>query len=100
MKKLIVYFIALLLAVLGGLWMHAHPGYVLIGVAHTRIEISLWLGVFVLIVLVIAFYGLLRLLSGIFHIPRRFRAFRKRSPAQIFKPNPPSHNGRHYINKN
>ncbi|HVV69860.1 MAG TPA: heme biosynthesis HemY N-terminal domain-containing protein [Gammaproteobacteria bacterium] len=78
MKKLIVYFIVLLLAVLGGLWMHAHPGYVLIGVANTRIEASLWLAVFALIVLVIVFYWLLRLLVGIFRIPRRFHSFRKR----------------------
>lgn len=78
MKKLIVYFIVLLLAVLGGLWLHAHPGYVLIGVADTRIEASLWLVVFVLIVLVIVFYWLLRLLGGIFRIPQRVRAFRKR----------------------
>ncbi len=78
MKKLIIYFIVLLLAVWLGILMHGHPGYVLIGIANTRIETSFWLALFVLLLLLAVLYWLWQLMRGTYHIPGRFRAWGKR----------------------
>lgn len=82
MKKLIFYFIVLLLAVWLGIFMHTHPGYVLIGIAHLRIELSVWLAIFLLLVLLTILYGILRAIRGAYHIPRRYRGWQKRRAAQ------------------
>jgi HemY protein len=78
MKKLIVYFVILLLAVWAGILMHAHPGYVLIGFDNVRIEISLWLAIFIILLVMWLLYWLLQLLYGAYRIPRRLRGWNKR----------------------
>jgi HemY protein len=65
MKKLIIYFFALLFSVWFGIIMYRNSGYVLISYQNLTIEASLWLMVGILLVLFILFYILLRLNSNI-----------------------------------
>lgn len=65
MKKIIFYFLILLLAVWLGVTMHHNPGYVLIAYDNISIETSLWFAGVTLLLLFLVFYMLLRFSSGI-----------------------------------
>jgi len=64
MKKIVFYFLALLLAVWLGVVMHKNPGYVLIASKDISVETSLWFFVVTLIVFFLVIYFLLRFSSG------------------------------------
>lgn len=72
-KKLILYFIVLLISVWVGVLIHNNAGYVLISYGHTTVEMTLWLALLAIIVMVFLFYWLIRLLRGTYHLPARFR---------------------------
>ncbi len=73
MKKLVLYFIVLLISVWVGVLIHNHAGYVLISFNHTTIEMTLWLAILAIILFVFLLYGLIRLLRGTYHLPARYR---------------------------
>lgn len=75
MKKLIFLFLVILIAVWLGLLMQKHPGYVLINVAHTQIEMSLWFAIIAILVLFLVLYFLLRLVAQIGNIANRYKTW-------------------------
>lgn len=64
MRKLIIYFLILLVAVWIGVTIHHDPGYVLIAYREISIETSLWFVVISIVVCFLLLYALLRLSSG------------------------------------
>lgn len=75
MKKLILCFVVLLLSVGLGVLIHDHPAYVFISAGHTTIQTSLWFAIFALIVILLVVRFVIRLLRGIYHIPRSVHHF-------------------------
>lgn len=65
MKRIIIYFFALLFSVWLGIIMYRNPGYVLVSYQNWSVETSLWFAVAALAVLFLLFYMLLRFSSGI-----------------------------------
>lgn len=65
MKKIVFYFLVLLLAVWVGVVMHDSPGYVLISYRGISVETSLWFASIFLIILFVLFYGFLRIGVGV-----------------------------------
>src|SRR5262245_35193420 len=75
MTKLIFLFIVLLLAALLGITMHRHAGYVLINIAHTQIEMTLWVALFAILLLFFILQGFLQLMRTLIHLPDRYRGW-------------------------
>ncbi|MBU0744710.1 MAG: protoporphyrinogen oxidase [Gammaproteobacteria bacterium] len=65
MKRIVFYFLVLLLAVWLGITMHRNPGYVLIAYNNISVETSLWFATIALIFLFLVFYFFLRFSSGV-----------------------------------
>lgn len=72
MKKLIVAFIILLAAVWLGIIMHKYPGFVLISMGHTRIEMTVWFAIIALVVLFFALRLLIAIFKGVFNVSKRY----------------------------
>lgn len=68
MKKVIFYFLILLVAVWIGITMHHNPGYVLVAYNDVSVETSLWFAVVALVILFLAIYMVLRFSSGIYAV--------------------------------
>jgi HemY protein len=85
MKKLIVVFIVLLLAVWLGVLMRQQSGYVLISMGHWRIETSLWLVLLALVLLFFALYWLWRFITGAYHIPQRYERWQQNKALQLME---------------
>jgi HemY protein len=77
MKKLLFYFIILLLAISLGLYLHATPGYVLISLGHMQIETTFWAAVILLLIAFWLLYLIVRLLQGSYRLPSRYRNWRQ-----------------------
>lgn len=75
MKKLILFFIVLLLAVGLGVLIHNHPATLLINIGHTAIQTSLWFAIIVLMIISFLIYQFICFLGGIYHIPFKFHHF-------------------------
>lgn len=69
MKKLILFFIILLLAVALGVAMQRYPGYVLVNLGHTQIESTLWFALLLWIFVFFLGYWIIRLLSRLIKMP-------------------------------
>src|SRR5262245_12086507 len=72
MKKLIFYFIVLLVAVWVGLKIASDPGYLLLDYQKVTVEMPLWLAVIFIIFFFIVFYFILRAISNIRSLRSRF----------------------------
>ncbi|MDF3055010.1 MAG: enzyme of heme biosynthesis [Gammaproteobacteria bacterium] len=72
MKKLIIFFIALLAAIWLGVIMHKNAGFVMINFGHTRVEMTLWSAILALLVLLIVGRVLVGMIRGIYRIPVRY----------------------------
>ena len=77
MKLLITYFLLLLLAIFIGLAISMHSGYVLIAYGNTVIEMTLWVGVLLLLCTFLLAYALLRSGHNLYHLPQTFANFLK-----------------------
>lgn len=77
MKLLITYFLLLLAAILIGLAISLHSGYVLIAYSNTVIEMTLWIGIFFLLCGFLLIYALLRSGSNIYHLPQTIAKYFK-----------------------
>ncbi|HEV2613982.1 MAG TPA: heme biosynthesis HemY N-terminal domain-containing protein [Gammaproteobacteria bacterium] len=77
MKRLIFYFLILLFAVWGGLKIAADPGYLLISYQKNTIEMPVWFACFGIVLGFIVFYFLLRLISNMFSLTARIRAWNR-----------------------
>lgn len=75
MKKLIVIFLVLLVAVAIGVVAHTNPGYVFITLGHMHLQTTLWFAILALVVGLWVIYGLLRLVLGLYRIPTHMRHF-------------------------
>jgi HemY protein len=75
MRKLIYYFIILLLAVWIGLKIAADPGYLLVAYHKTTVEMPLWLAVVGILILFFILYITLRIISNILSLGARIRAW-------------------------
>jgi HemY protein len=73
MKKLLLFFIILLLAVGLGLLIHNHPAYLYISIGHTHVQTSLWLATAALIITIFLVLQFIHLLRGIYHIPGKIQ---------------------------
>lgn len=78
MKKLILYFIILLLAVWVGVFVSKYPGYLYIHIANTRIETTFWMAVLVVLVVFLALHTLLKLVQGLLNLPERLHTMGQR----------------------
>jgi len=77
MRRLVFYFIVLLLAVWGGLKIAADPGYLLVSYQKNTVEMPLWLAVLGVLVLFFILYFCLRLISNIRSLSARLRAWNR-----------------------
>ncbi len=77
MKKLLILFFIILLGVYLGIAMQQESGYVLLGMSHWRVEMSLWLALLLFILAVIMLYWLIHFIRGIYFIPRRYAKWRE-----------------------
>ncbi|HEV2523524.1 MAG TPA: heme biosynthesis HemY N-terminal domain-containing protein, partial [Gammaproteobacteria bacterium] len=77
MKRLVVYFLFLLLAVWGGLKIAADPGYLLISYQKNTIEMPVWFAAIGIVFAFFIFYFLLRVVSHISSLRARFRAWNR-----------------------
>jgi len=75
MRKLLYYFIVLLIAVWGGLKIAADPGYLLVAYQKVTVEMPLWLAVLGILGLFFALYFLLRMISNILSLGAKIRAW-------------------------
>lgn len=75
MKKLILFFIVLLLAVGLGVLTHNHPANVFVTIGHTTIQTSLWFVIIALIMISFLIYQCIHLFRNIYHIPLHVRHF-------------------------
>lgn len=73
MKRLVFYFIILFLAVCLGIIIHRTPGYVLISFGTLRIETTLWVALFALLIFFFLLRTVVNLVRGTYHIPHRYR---------------------------
>ncbi|CAL7962003.1 HemY protein [Gammaproteobacteria bacterium] len=73
MRRIIIYFLALLSSVWFGIIMYRNPGYVLVSYQGWSVETTLWFAVVVLILLFLLFYMLLRFSSGVNSITIRLK---------------------------
>lgn len=70
MKKLIVYFVIVLIAVSVGLHIHNNPGYILIYYQQWAIETTTWFIVLLILLAFLLFYLLLSLMNRTFQLPK------------------------------
>lgn len=77
MKKLLIAFIVLLVAIALGYLIQQDTGYVLITYQHWMITTSFWVGAFTILLTFIAFYWLIRLLRTLASIPKKLTLHRK-----------------------
>jgi uncharacterized protein HemY len=75
MRKLVIFFIILLLAVALGLFIHNNPGYVLISVGNTHVQTTFWFAVIATLVIIYIWRQLSRLWHGTLNIPERYHRF-------------------------
>lgn len=75
MKKLIIIFLVLLLAVLLGIFAHRTPSNLFITFGSMHIQTTLWFAIAVAIVGGFLIYQLWRLLRGIYHLPSHLHHF-------------------------
>lgn len=78
MKRLIFYFIILVLSIWVGVKIFHNPGYVLITNQDWVIETTLWFAILASLLILIIIYLLFKLLSKIFHIPERIHKWQLR----------------------
>jgi HemY protein len=76
MKSLLILFIILLLAIGIGWGMRQDSGDVLIRFKDWQFESSVWFALLLIVIGFIIIYILIRLLSGMSHLPRRWRIWR------------------------
>lgn len=72
MRTLICLFILLLIAVGIGYLIQQDPGYMIVGYHHWTIAMSVWVGLFLILVAFVVIYFLVRLFQNIKHIPNYF----------------------------
>jgi uncharacterized protein HemY len=77
MKRLLIIVIFLSIAIFLGTRIAADPGYVLVARSHWTMEMPLWLAILLLMLLFFLGCGVIRALSGIFHLPKRLRLWLK-----------------------
>lgn len=82
MKKLILYFIILLISVWLGIKIHANPGYVLISYQHWSIETSLWFALLALVLTLIVLYIVFQILHALFGVPNKWHGWAGRRRRQ------------------
>jgi HemY protein len=75
MKRLIYYFLVLLIAVWVGLKIAADPGYLLVAYQKNTIEMPLWLATVAVLLLFFVLYIALRLISNIRSLSAKIRAW-------------------------
>jgi HemY protein len=78
MSRFIYYLIILVIAVVLGIVLNHHPGYVLIAFGHTSIETSFWFALICLIVAFFILYHVFRLLRALLASKGHFRAWYQR----------------------
>lgn len=77
MRRLLIILIVLSIAIFLGTRIAADPGYVLVARSHWTMEMPLWLAILLLVFLFFLGYGVIRALSGVFHLPKRLRLWLK-----------------------
>lgn len=82
MFRLFVAFFILLASVLLGIQLKADPGYVLIAINHWRLETTLWVAVFAIILLLAITHILLQLISKLLTTPRTLNKWHAQRLAQ------------------
>jgi HemY protein len=78
MKKIIIFFVVLLISVWLGLKIHSASGYVLIAYKNISIETTIWLSAIAIIIAFVIFYTLLRLFDNLYLLPQKIKNFIKR----------------------
>ena len=77
MIRILGVFIVLLAAIYLGLWLHNDPGYVFIATHHWTIESTLWLTLFILVIVLLGLHGVLDLFKKFFNLSKRCQQWRK-----------------------
>jgi HemY protein len=77
MKWLVIFLVALAVAVVLGLYAHQDVGYVLIGRGYTTVEMSLTLFVLLAVVLFATGYAVLRMFAGTWRLPNQLATWRQ-----------------------
>jgi HemY protein len=82
MRRLFVLLVVLIVAILIGLQIKTHPGYVIISLHKVSIETRLWFAIVALVVSFLVLHSLLRLINLTGSLPSRWRRWRRREKAQ------------------
>lgn len=78
MKKIIIFFLALLVSVWLGLKLQSISGYILISYKDINIQTTLWFSVITIILAFAIFYIIVRLFTIIFTLPKKIRKISKK----------------------
>lgn len=75
MKRIIIYFLVLLVSVWIGVKLYEQPGYILIYYRHYAIEMTFWFLCLLILLAVLLIHFLLNLLRGTVHLPERIETW-------------------------